>query len=323
MKQPEGKSVLITGANNGLGKDVARQLAGLGHFGTIYLACRNESKAQAARAELRQVPSKTAFEIVLMDTTDLTSVGSAVTAIRRPLDAVVLNAGGTGGKTPLALTAEGVTTIFATNVLGHVVLLEQLIEKGMLTSTSVLTGSEAARGVPILRIKRPVFADHSVDEFVAVLDGSFFDGRKFDPTLAYAQVKYLGALWMSALARRHPSLRLLTVSPGYTSGTDAFRDLNVVTRTVLQRIVMPYLAPAFGIAHKLDVGAKRLVDAVTDESWESGVFYASAARALTGPLIDQAGIVLDFNNEAIQDRADDAIHRFVPAPAPGSFPRYR
>ena len=317
MNQPEGKSVLITGANNGLGKDVARQLASLGEFGTIYLACRNESKALAAKAELQQVPRKADFEIVLMDTTDLTSVRSAVTTIKQPLDAVVLNAGGTGGKTPLALTAEGVTTIFATNVLGHVVLLEQLIEKDMLTSTSILTGSEAARGIPILRIKRPVFAEHSVDEFVAVLNGSFFDGRKFDPTLAYAQVKYLGALWMSALARKHPDLRLLTVSPGYTSGTDAFRDLNVVTRILLERVVMPYLAPAFGIAHNLDVGAKRLADAVTDESWKSGLFYASAAKALTGPLIDQAGIVSDFGDEAIQDRADDAIHRFVPASTPG------
>jgi NAD(P)-dependent dehydrogenase (short-subunit alcohol dehydrogenase family) len=317
MNQPEVKSVLITGANNGLGKDVARQLAGLDEFGTIYLACRNESKALAAKAELQQVTGKAVFEFVLMDTTDLASVRSAVTAIKNPLDAVVLNAGGTGGKTPLALTAEGVTTIFATNVLGHVVLLEQLIEKELLTSTSILTGSEAARGIPILRIKRPVFAEHSVDEFVAVLDGSFFSGRKFDPTLAYAQVKYLGALWMSALARKHPDLRLLTVSPGYTSGTDAFRDLKVVTRILLQRIVMPYLAPAFGIAHNLDVGAKRLADAVTDESWTSGLFYASAAKALTGPLIDQAGIVSDFSNEAIQDRADDAIHRFVPASTPG------
>jgi NAD(P)-dependent dehydrogenase (short-subunit alcohol dehydrogenase family) len=48
---------------------------------------------------------------VLVDTTDLTSVRSAVAAITQPLDAIVLNAGGTGGQTPLALTADGVTTL--------------------------------------------------------------------------------------------------------------------------------------------------------------------------------------------------------------------
>jgi hypothetical protein len=41
------------------------------------------------------------------------------------LRAVVLNAGGAGGSTPMALTAQGVTTIFASNVLGHAVPLEQ------------------------------------------------------------------------------------------------------------------------------------------------------------------------------------------------------
>jgi hypothetical protein len=83
------------------------------------------------------------------------------------------------------------------------------------------------------------------------------------------------------------------------------------------------VAPAFGIAHKLDVGAKRFVDGVNDESWESGVFYASAPKTLTGPLMDQARIVSDFGSETIQDRAYDAIHRFVPASAPETFPRDR
>ena len=312
-------AVLITGANTGLGKDVARQLAILGTFDTIYLACRSEAKAETAKRDLERITGRSVFDIVPVDTADLTSVRSAAAAITHPLDAIVLNAGGTGGQTPMALTADGVTTIFAANVLGHVVLLEQLIAAGMLTSTAVLTGSEAARGVPKLRIKRPVFETHSVDEFETVIDGSFFRGKKFDPMLAYAQVKYLGALWMSALARKHPELRLLTVSPGNTSGTDALRDMNVVMRTLVQRVVMPYVGPAFGVVHKLDVGARRLVDAVIDESWESGVFYASAPKKLTGPLMDQARIVSDFSSETIQDHAYDAIHRFVPASAPDTL----
>jgi NAD(P)-dependent dehydrogenase (short-subunit alcohol dehydrogenase family) len=45
MNQPRSHAVLITGANAGLGKDVTRQLANLGKFGTIYLACRNNAKA--------------------------------------------------------------------------------------------------------------------------------------------------------------------------------------------------------------------------------------------------------------------------------------
>ena len=181
----------------------------------------------------------------------------------------------------------------------------------------MLTGSEAARGVPKLRMKRPTFSTHSVEEFTSVIDGSFFTGRKLDPMLAYGQVKYLGALWMSALARRHPELRLLTVSPGNTAGTDTLRDLPTMQRVIMQHVVMPYVGPLFGIAHPLQVGAKRLADAMLGGPLESGKFYASAANTLTGPLIDQAGIVADFADAAIQDNADQAIHHFLPTPNPG------
>ncbi|MBJ7341027.1 SDR family NAD(P)-dependent oxidoreductase [Mycolicibacterium sp.] len=301
---------LITGANAGLGKDVARQLAMRDDVDTIYLACRSEAKARLARTDLQRTTARSVFEIVIMDTADPDSVRSALDAIDTPLRAVLLNAGGTGGPKPMALTAAGVTTIFAANVLGHVVLLERLIADGMLTSTAVLTGSEAARGVPKLRIKRPTFDTHSVDEFASVIDGSYFRG-KVDPLLAYGQVKYLGALWMSALARRHPDLRLLTVSPGNTSGTEALRDLPTVPRMIMQHVVMPHVAPMFGISHPLEVGAGRLVDALVGGPLPSGGFYASAERALTGPLVDQADIVADFGDETIQDRAYDAIHGFL------------
>ena len=103
-------------------------------------------------------------------------------------------------------------------------LLEKLIATGAL-STAVLVGSESARGIPKLGVKRPVFTDHSAAEFASVIDGSFDEGAKATDVIIYGQVKYLGALRMSDLARRHPDLRLLTVSPGNTSGTDAFRDM--------------------------------------------------------------------------------------------------
>ena len=60
--------------------------------------------------------------------------------------------------------------------------------------------------------------------------------------------------------------------------------------------VMPHL----GISHELDVGAKRLVDGVTDPTLSSGVFYASAAGKLKGPLVDQAEIFPDFANPSFR-----------------------
>ncbi|MEM9644360.1 MAG: SDR family NAD(P)-dependent oxidoreductase, partial [Planctomycetota bacterium] len=122
------KSVLITGANAGLGLDSARQLASDKSIEKVYMACRNEEKAFAAKAHLESVTGRQIFEIVLLDVTKLDSVRKAATELQDPIDAVILNAGGTGGTFPNAQTADGVTNIFAVNVLGHAVLIDELLK---------------------------------------------------------------------------------------------------------------------------------------------------------------------------------------------------
>ncbi len=157
-----------------------------------------------------------------------------------------------------------------------------------------------------MRMKRPSFVSTSADELATVIDGSYFADRKTDLTLAFGQVKYIGALWMAYLARQHPDRRFITVSPGSTSGTQAPNDLKLPLR-----VAAKYVIPALGMAHKLDVGARRLVDGVTDPTLSSGVFYASAANTITGPLVDQADIFPDLANPSFQDHANEAIHRFI------------
>ena len=144
----ENRRIMITGANAGIGKNVAKQLALFNYTEKIYLACRNESKAAKAKKELEQQTGKSIFEIVIMDLNDLISVRTAVSLLDIPIDALIMNAGGSGGKTPLTLTKYGVTTIFATNVLGHVVLLEELLKAKKIKNVALFAGSEAARGIP-------------------------------------------------------------------------------------------------------------------------------------------------------------------------------
>jgi len=59
------------------------------------------------------------------------------------------------------------------------------------------------------------------------------------------------------------------------------------------------------------VGAKRLVDGVIDPTLSNGVFYASPAGKLKGPLVDQTEIFPDLANPSFQDHANEAIHRFI------------
>lgn len=311
MDRIEGKVALITGANAGIGKEVARQLALSGAYRTIYLACRNPSKATVAKKDLETATGKAIFAIVIMDVSDPASVRAALSSVNETIDDLVMNAGGSGGKTPLALTKDGVTEIFASNVLGHVVLLDGLIKADKLGRAAVFAGSEAARGFPRLGMKRPILATSSADEFASLCDGIYFRGRKADGTLAYGQVKYVGAMWMAAAARCHPTLRLITMSPGNTRGTDVARDFPWPLRLVMTYVLLPVVAPLFGMVHTVDYGARRLIEGLNDETLKSGSFYGSKANTLTGPVIDQSEIFPDLANKTYQDNASDAVHRFV------------
>jgi NAD(P)-dependent dehydrogenase (short-subunit alcohol dehydrogenase family) len=304
------KRILITGANGGLGKEVARQFALLEHTEKIYLACRNQQKAKDAKRSLENSTGKSIFEIIIIDVSNLESVRSVVTSLNEPIDALIMNAGGTGGKNFNEKTVDGVTQIFATNILGHVVLLEELLKSKKLTQVALYAGSEAARGVPKMGLKRPKLQTSSVDEFVSIGDGSYFADNN-DPMFAYGHVKYMAALWVSSMSRQHPNIRFVTVSPGSTSGTNVANDLNLLMR-ILFAVIGPALLPLIGLMHTLKEGARRYVKVINDESYDSGAFYASQAPILTGPLLNQGTIFADLNNETFQDNANEAIHRFIP-----------
>jgi NAD(P)-dependent dehydrogenase (short-subunit alcohol dehydrogenase family) len=209
-------TVLITGANTGIGKDVARQLATSGQYKTIYLACRSLEKAQTAKADLEEKTGGN-FKALKMDMCDSDSVRNAVHSLTKPITDLIMNAGGFGDAKPFGLTKDSVTELFASNVLGHVVLLDEIVAQGKLAQVAVFASSEAARGVPALGIKRPALKTHSVGEFVSICTGKFFRGRKMDIMSDYGVIKYVGALWMSHAARQYPHLRLTGHTPRRTS----------------------------------------------------------------------------------------------------------
>lgn len=311
MNETRLRSVLITGANAGIGKEVARQLALREGMERAYLACRNGARARIAKEELEAATGKRIFRTLLMDLSDIGNVRSAINALEESIDALVMNAGGTGGKNPLSLTSDGVTQIFATNVLGHAALLECLLVSGRLTQSAIYVGSEAARGVPKMGMERPALPSSSVEDFVDVITGRDFAGKKFNGALAYGEVKYIAALWMACQARAHPNLRLITMSPGNTQGTGIANGMPILLRILMKYVMMPIVAPLMGMAHSLETGAGRIVSGLTDPTLKSGVFYGSGPQTLTGPVMDQSQIFPDLANEAIQEHANQAVHRFL------------
>ena len=251
------ESILITGANIGLGKETARQLALKKETKKVILFCRNQAKAEAAKKDLEEKTGKKIFEIIIGDVSDANSVRKAVEKIKEPIDALILNAGGMVGKTAAKITPSGMNDLAATNILGHVILVEELIKHDKLKKAVLLPSAEAVPGVKMLGMKPVAMKTSSEDEFAAVLDGSYF-GNKFDVTQVYGYVKYAATMWMLSMARKYPDLKFIVVSPGNTKGTQAPNNLPPAMKFMLKYFMMPVVFPLIGgMVHELEVGAKR------------------------------------------------------------------
>ena len=304
------KSILITGANAGLGKETARQLALMGETEKIILACRNPQKAQAAKQELETTTGKQLFKIVIMDVSNPESVRKAVASLPEPVDAIIMNAGGMGGKTPEKMTPSGMNQLSASNILGHVVLVDELLKAGKLKKIAMLASSEAARGIKKMKMERPELKTNSPDELASILDGSYF-GEKFDAMQAYGHVKYVGTLWMSSMARKHPHIKFISMSPGATSGTEVANNAPGMIKFMFKYIMMPVVLPLRGMVHKVDKGAARYIDAIHNEKYQNGGFYASEETKVIGKVVDQFKIYPIMANRTYQDNAHEALHRFI------------
>lgn len=125
-----GKTFVVTGANTGIGFEIASALAARG--ARVFLACRDELKAEAAIGRIRRKTPEADLAFLPLDLADLASVRNAAgLAQKEPrIDALINNAGVQGPK--LRHTAQGFELTFGVNHLGcfafTVLLLPKLAE---------------------------------------------------------------------------------------------------------------------------------------------------------------------------------------------------
>jgi NAD(P)-dependent dehydrogenase (short-subunit alcohol dehydrogenase family) len=124
----QGKVVVVTGSNVGIGLETAVGVAAL--QATTVLACRNQAKAEAAAKEVTRRTWNDDVHVVALDLADLASVRKAAEDILSRwdrLDVLVNNAGGTW--TRHQLTAQGFEYTFGVNHLGHFYLTNLLLPR--------------------------------------------------------------------------------------------------------------------------------------------------------------------------------------------------
>ncbi|MEM7371970.1 MAG: SDR family NAD(P)-dependent oxidoreductase [Bacteroidota bacterium] len=122
-----GKTVIVTGANTGIGKETARDLASRG--ARVILACRNLDAATAAAEDIRRSHSAGSVVVMHLDLADMRSVQTFAQAVlenESRLDILINNAGIM--RCPKWRTAQGFEMQYGVNHLGHFLLTNLLAD---------------------------------------------------------------------------------------------------------------------------------------------------------------------------------------------------
>jgi NAD(P)-dependent dehydrogenase (short-subunit alcohol dehydrogenase family) len=205
MPRLEGKTAVVTGANRGLGLEIAAGLAAAG--ATVVLACRSPDKTEAAIAEIRRRAPQAKTAGVPLDLSDLASVRRCAKALAGQYPALdILCNNGSAIMVPLARTRDGFETHIGTNHLGHFAFTGLLLD--------------SLRRAPAARIVNTSSMAHKLTKGLD-LEDLHFERRPYKEMDAYGQSKLAVLSYTFELDRRlrGAGLKLTAVAahPGWSN----------------------------------------------------------------------------------------------------------
>jgi NAD(P)-dependent dehydrogenase (short-subunit alcohol dehydrogenase family) len=201
-----GKTVVVTGANSGIGRVTALELARLG--AKVHLACRSEERARPVLQEIAAAGNTA--ELLSLDLADLSSVRTAagrLLARGEPISVLVNNAGLAGAH---GVTSDGFELTFGTNHLGPYLftrlllpLLERAGEARVVNVSS--EGHYRAPGIDWDAVRKPTRTTTAFPE--------------------YCVSKLANVLFSNELARRAgPAIHTYSLHPGAVA-SDVWREV--------------------------------------------------------------------------------------------------
>ena len=216
------KTIIVTGANTGIGKITAAELARQGAH--VILACRSKDKTEKVLAEIRRDVPGANVEFVPLDLGDLASVRACAKALldrNIPIHGLVNNAGLAGAR---GQTKDGFEVQFGTNHLGHYLftrlLLDRIIESGPARIVNVSSKSHyQAKGIDWDALQKPTRSVTALNE--------------------YSVSKLANVLFTKELARRLEGTKVTTyaVHPGVVA-TDVWRKVPAPFRWLMKKFMI-------------------------------------------------------------------------------------
>ena len=212
-----GRLVVVTGANSGLGRSTAWELARAG--ATVVIAARNTDKGEEAAERIRQDVPEAELRVQQLDLADLGSVRSFAEGLEHDRVDVLINNAGVMAP-PRRLTKDGFESQFGTNHLGHFALTGRLLPRLLAApAPRVVTLSSGAH-----RFGRINFSD---------LQGE----RRYIAWLAHGQSKLTNLMFAFELQRRAieagTALESMAAHPGYSATNLQFAAPRLPDRMVM------------------------------------------------------------------------------------------
>ncbi|WLR57184.1 oxidoreductase [Mesobacillus subterraneus] len=245
-----GKTVIVTGANSGIGYEAAKYLSEKGAH--VILAVRNEQKGKAAVDSILQENHIASLEMMKLDLADLNSIHQFTTAFMEKycsLDILINNAGVM--IPPFGKTKDGFELQFGSNHLSHFALTGLLLP--------ILKNTSGSRVVTL----------SSIAHRGASIDFDNLDGSKgYKAMKFYGQSKLANLLFAKELDHRFKKNEIETISvachPGI-SNTNLFHLGKGETPKYLKGLMRFFSQPA-------EMGALPTIYSALDDSLSGGEY---------------------------------------------------
>ena len=260
-----GRVAVVTGANSGLGLEVARVLAGRG--ATVVLACRSTANAERAQSAIRLAHPRAELRIARLDVSSLASVREFATQVLQAFPAIDLLVNNAGiMATPRSVSADGFEMQFATNHLGHFALAGLLLP---------------AMGT---RIGSRVVAVASIAARTGRIDFDDLMGeRRYDEWKAYNQSKLANLMYAMEYERRLRRAGLATQAIAAHPGASTTNLFSTPGGFFAKRVLSP-LAKAFLFQSAADGALPLLYAAAALEAQPGGYYGPANANEMKGPV---------------------------------------
>ncbi|KFV71106.1 Dehydrogenase/reductase SDR family member 12, partial [Dryobates pubescens] len=200
-----GRSFLVTGANSGIGKATAKEIARRG--GTVHLVCRSEERAEAARGEIAAETGNQNLFLHILDISNPKEIWKFAEKFKNDhkLHVLINNAGCMVNNREL--TEDGLEKNFATNTLGTYIL-----------TTALLPLLEEAADARVITVS----SGGMLVQKLNLSDLQSANGA-FDGTMVYAQNKRQQVVLTEQWAKAHRNIHFSVMHPGWAD-TPAVRS---------------------------------------------------------------------------------------------------